>query len=57
MIIRRVCRVWEFFLFGVAQAGVGRAEILKIFEIVVQMGKNLLDLKPNFGLNSVRKRA
>lgn len=57
MIIRRACRIWKFFLFGVVQAEVGRAEILKIFEIVVQMGKNLLDLKPNFGLNSVRKRA
>ena len=49
--------MWKFFLFGVNRAGAGRAEILKIFEIVVQMGKNLLDLKPNFGLNSVRKRA
>ena len=57
MITRQACRMWEFFLLGVVQAGVGRAEILKIFEIVVQMGKNLLDLKPNFGLNSVRKRA
>jgi hypothetical protein len=57
MIIRQVCRMWKFFLFWVVQAGVGWAEILKIFEIVVQMGKNLLDSKPNFGLNSVRKRA
>ena len=57
MIIRRACRIWKFFLFGVVQAGAGRAEILKIFEMVVQMGKNLLDSKPNFGLNSVRKRA